>query len=208
MSVDNDIVNSLDALRLAHEQAIDMLVPHLSEGEGEDDGYDDYGYDYGQEMLGGDSDWLDHASASGAGSVLSHASSLPLGASALSTPPSSAAAQGGGGGVKAKTKPLAGLRLQPQFNLDSAGKLLTRFREVMLAHFHCVVVGEEDTVATMAKERPFVLLALLAAASGSRTLQGHSLYDEEFRKVLGLKFVAGGERTLELLQGLVIYISW
>src|SRR5690606_4115864 len=113
---------SLDALRLAHDQAIDRLVPHLSEGEGEDD----YGYDYDQEMMGGgDCDWLDHASASGAGSVLSHASSLPLGASALSTPPSSAAAQEGGGGAKAKVRPLAGLRLQPQFNLDSAGKLLT-----------------------------------------------------------------------------------
>jgi hypothetical protein len=71
-----------------------------------------------------------------------------------------------------------------------------------------VVVKEDETVASMARERPFVLLAVLAAASGSRTLQGHSLYDEEFRKILGLKFVAGGERSLELLQGLVVYIAW
>ncbi|KAK4155340.1 hypothetical protein C8A00DRAFT_13627 [Chaetomidium leptoderma] len=233
MPAEDDITDSLEALRLTHEKAIDMLVPNVSEGEEEEEednnyGYDDYGGDgrygdYDQEMC--DHDWLDQqevTSTSVAGSVLSHASSLPLGASALSTPPSSVVglgqsqsqslgAQGqqqGGEGPKTKSRTLASLRLQPQFNLDSAGKLLETFRKVMLSHFHCVVVGEGDTVAGMAKERPFVLLAVLAAASGSRTLQGHSLYDEEFRKILGLKFVAGGERTLELLQGLVVYIAW
>jgi len=53
-----------------------------------------------------------------------------------------------------------------------------------------------------------VLLAILASASGCRTVQGHGLYDEEFRKVLGLKYVAGGERCLEMLQGLLVYCAW
>lgn len=227
MPADDDITDSLEALRLTHEQALNMLAPDVSEGD-DDEEEEQEGYDYDQEMMtaaGGDYDWLDQASVSGVGSssVLSHASSLPVGASALSTPPSSVVTQaqsrpqgeaqgqpgqGQGDGPKAKSRTLASLRLQPQFNLDSAGKLLETFRGLMLNHFHCVVVREEDTVAGMAKERPFVLLAVLAAASGSRTLQGHSLYDEEFRKVLGLKFVAGGERTLELLQGLVVYIAW
>lgn len=100
------------------------------------------------------------------------------------------------------------LGLQPEFNLDSAAGLFDTFRRAMLGHFHCVEIGADETVASMARERPFVLLALLAAASGCRTLQGHSLYDGEFRKILGLKFVAGGERSLELLQGLVIYVAW
>ncbi|CAP67603.1 uncharacterized protein PODANS_1_14960, partial [Podospora anserina S mat+] len=145
------------------------------------------------------------------GSVISsHASSLPIGASALSTPPSSTTtAATTGTRSKQKSRMVASLGLQPQFNVDSAGKLLQTFTGVMLNHFHCLVIDpERDTVASLAKERPFVLLAVLAAASGSRTLQGHSLYDEEFRKILGLKFVAGGERSLELLQGLVVYIAW
>ncbi|KAH6854889.1 hypothetical protein B0I37DRAFT_42122 [Chaetomium sp. MPI-CAGE-AT-0009] len=219
MSAEDDIADSMEALRLTHEQGIDLLVPNVSEGD-DDDYYDyDHDNDNGDREMG-DYDWLDQASVSGVGSVLSHASSLPVGASALSTPPSSAAApapaapQGPSGGraqgeaAKGKSRTLASLRLQPQFNLDSAGKLLDTFREVMMSHFHCVVLKADETVASMAKDRPFVLLAVLAAASGSSTLQGHSLYDEEFRKILGLKFVAGGERTIELLQGLVIYIAW
>ncbi|EAQ89619.1 hypothetical protein CHGG_06238 [Chaetomium globosum CBS 148.51] len=221
MSPEDDIADSMEALRLTHEMGIDALVPNVSEG---DDDADYYDYDEHPDHEMGDYDWLDQASVSGVGSVLSGASSLPVGASALSTPPSSAYQQQGqqqqgqglsggqsqsqGEGAKGKSRTLASLRLQPQFNLDSAGKLLETFRGEMMSHFHCVVLREEETVAGMAKDRPFVLLAILAAASGSSTLQGHSLYDEEFRKILGLKFVAGGERTIELLQGLVIYIAW
>ncbi|KAH6630480.1 hypothetical protein B0J18DRAFT_102601 [Chaetomium sp. MPI-SDFR-AT-0129] len=248
MSLDDDITDSLEGLRLTHRQVIDLLSPDSDDEEQDDADGDDYDSQQHQHGYGPD-DWLDRSSTSGVGSaapssssILSHASSsLPLGASALSTPPSSSGTFLGvpsphnhqrTGAPRSEpeqpptTKPgnnsrsssnsrrppkqrtLASLRLQPQFNLDSAGHLLESFREVMLDHLHCVVVREDETVSSMAKDRPFVLLAVLAAASGSRTMQGHTLYDEEFRKVLGLKFVAGGERTMELLQGLVVYMAW
>lgn len=63
-------------------------------------------------------------------------------------------------------------------------------------------------LSSLARARPFVLLAMLAAASSARSLQGHGLYDQEFRKVLGLKLVSGGERSVELLVGLLIYCAW
>lgn len=78
----------------------------------------------------------------------------------------------------------------------------------MLPYFPCITLGADETVKSLARERPFVLLAILACTSGNHSLQGHRLYDEEFRKVLGLKVVAGGERSLELLQGLLIYCAW
>lgn len=78
----------------------------------------------------------------------------------------------------------------------------------MLVHYPVIVLKPDETVASLAASRPFVLLSILAAASGSRTLQGHTLYDDEFRKVLGLKFVASGERSMELLQGILIYCAW
>lgn len=39
-------------------------------------------------------------------------------------------------------------------------------------------------------------------------VQKHALYDDEFRKALGLKYGSGGERSLELLQGILIYCAW
>lgn len=101
-----------------------------------------------------------------------------------------------------------GLGIQPQFNLDSAESLLRSFRTGMLPHFPCIFLSDEASVASLARGSPFVLLTILAAASGTHMLQGHSLYDDEFRKVLGLKSVASGERSLELLQGLLIYCAW
>lgn len=201
MPADDDVTDSFDSLRLTHENSVNDLVPFISSEE------DNADADGGGMM---EYDWLNNdgqASACGSSVISSHASSLPVGASAFSTPPSSVS-HGLSRPQKQKSRMVASLGLQPQFNLDSAGKLLSTFTRVMLDRFHCVAITESDTVASLAQERPFVLLAVLAAASGSRTLQGHSLYDEEFRKILGLKYVAGGERSLELLQGLVVYVAW
>ncbi|KAG8167940.1 hypothetical protein KVR01_003629 [Diaporthe batatas] len=98
--------------------------------------------------------------------------------------------------------------IQPRFNLESATSLLESFRNGMLPYFPVIRLPIDATVQSLSKDKPFVLLAILAAASGGRNMQGHSLYDEEFRKVLGLKFVSGGERSLELLAGLQIYCAW
>lgn len=116
----------------------------------------------------------------------------------MSTPTSS---------VSSASRPLVNLGIKPQFNLESAEKLLQTFRS-MLPSCPCIELGKDVNVQTMARDTPFVLLAILAATSCSTSLQGHCLYDEEFRKVLGLKFVTGCERTLELLQGILVYCAW
>ncbi|KAL7941265.1 hypothetical protein V8C42DRAFT_335242 [Trichoderma barbatum] len=103
--------------------------------------------------------------------------------------------------------PTPNLHAKPSFNLASAESLLTSFRS-MLCHFPCLLLPPDVSVSLLASTQPFVLLAILAAASGSRTIQGNSLYDEEFRKILGLKFVSCGERTVEILQGILIYCAW
>jgi len=243
------ISDTFEDLRLAHENFIGYLAPG-ADSAGSDDEYDYYNPD--EPMAGGERDWLP-STASHAGSSVSHASSLPLGASALSTPPSSVAPSRTVGTASACPIPSSSssssssrpqrtvanaLGVRPQFNLDSATSLLATFRDsmsplpipilplplprypyhkrsqppnplpVMLPHFPCVVLSPEATVSDLARERPFVLLAVLAVASSTRTLQGHSLYDEEFRKILGLKIVAGGERSIELLEGLIVYVAW
>lgn len=106
-----------------------------------------------------------------------------------------------------QSKPVESLHRKPQFNLASAESLLSAFR-LMLLHFPCISLPDDATVPRLAATSPFALLGILATTSGSKTIQGHSLYDEEFRKVLGLKLVAGGETSLDLLQGILIYCAW
>lgn len=203
-----DLAGNLESLRCSHEMFVDNLLP----GDDDYQSYSSYSDGEGETF----SSHQQAGSVAGASSA-SHASSLPVGASALSTPPSSLSDGAGKGKRKGA---LASLGVRPQFNLDSAEKLLAEFESRMLPHFPAVAPSfaidqdrdvegrEESRVPKLAQSKPFVLLAILAAASGSRTLQGHSLYDDEFRKVLGLKFVAGGERSLELLQGLMVYTAW
>lgn len=133
----------------------------------------------------------------------SHSHSSPSGTS--SSPSTDAAAGAAGPFSEGSNSPpptvsISSIGLRPQFNLDSASHLLDCFRQ-MLPHFPCIVLPPDATVQSLAKSRPFVLLAILSVASGAASLQGHTLYDDEFRKILGLKFVAGGERSVELLQG-------
>jgi hypothetical protein len=203
-----DLADNMESLRARHETYLDDLLPPASD---EYASYSEYTDDEVEETA---SSRCRPGSIAGTSSA-SHASSLPVGASALSTPPSSLSI-GAAGAQGKKKSAMASLGVRPQFNRDSAEKLLAEFETRMLLHFPAVAPpfmpgqsGEAGfTVPNLAQTKPFVLLAILAAASGSRTLQGHSLYDDEFRKILGLKFVAGGERSIELLQGLVVYTAW
>ncbi|KAI1263825.1 hypothetical protein F5Y18DRAFT_117245 [Xylariaceae sp. FL1019] len=113
----------------------------------------------------------------------------------------------GSTGSSKRSKLVHDMSIKPRFNLDSASRLLPLFQK-MLPHVPLMVLPADSDVRTLARAKPFVLLAILATTSSSSSLQGYSLYDEEFRKVLGLKFVAGAERSIELLQGLLIYCSW
>lgn len=112
-----------------------------------------------------------------------------------------------GAAARCVSRPVSSLGIKPRFNLESAEKLLESFR-AMLSSSPCIALPEDADVRSLARDMPFVLLSLLAVTSCSTSLQGHSLYDEEYRKVLALKFVAGGERSIELLQGIMIYCSW
>ncbi|RYP93142.1 hypothetical protein DL770_000716 [Monosporascus sp. CRB-9-2] len=126
----------------------------------------------------------------------------------LSRTPSSMTTASSSARSSRRQVPLGQLGIQPQFNLDSAERLLTTFRDTLLPHCPSVALPDGADVRSLARDMPFVLLAILAVTSCSTSLQGHSLYDEEFRKVLGLKFVTSSERSLEMLQGLLIYCSW
>ncbi|KAL2203067.1 hypothetical protein CC79DRAFT_1197623 [Sarocladium strictum] len=96
---------------------------------------------------------------------------------------------------------------QPLFDVASAETLLNSFRSTV-SYLPFIKLPSDVTVAHLNFTKPFVLLAILTVASGAKMVQKHALYEDEFRKALSLKYVAGGEKNLELLQGVLIYCAW
>ncbi|KAI1433578.1 hypothetical protein GGR50DRAFT_705325 [Xylaria sp. CBS 124048] len=197
MPVDEEPISEFEALRLRHESYIDNLV---FDGDEDDEQQQQQQQQQQKQQTGADRlTYLGEQRPFSFADMSSSSPSVSLSGTSSSLSGSTMASQ--------RSKPLANLAIKPQFNLESATKLLACFRG-MLPHMPCLVLPEDATVRSLARDSPFVLLAILAVTSSSTSLQGHSLYDEEFRKVFGLKFVAGGERSLELLQGILIYCAW
>lgn len=98
------------------------------------------------------------------------------------------------------------LLLECGLSIDAADGFLNRFR-TMTSYFPFFVVPTNANVLTMCKERPFVLVAALAAATSS---------DRKLQNTLGEKFRTGAlhtimvhnERSLDLLNGMLVYLAW
>lgn len=106
-----------------------------------------------------------------------------------------------------QSHPISDIWRQPLFDMASAESLLNTFKS-MVNYLPFIVFPDDSPISYLATTRPFTLLSILTVASGSRMVQKHALYDDEFRKALGLKYISGGEKSLELLQGLLIYCAW
>ena len=63
------------------------------------------------------------------------------------------------------------------------------------------------TVSSMRHERPFLLLNVLTMAA-QRYQELQIVLEKEVREVLGSKIISEGEQSLDLLQGLMVYLAW
>jgi hypothetical protein len=77
----------------------------------------------------------------------------------------------------------------------------------MAEYFPFVQVPENATVTHLSEDKPFLLLAIFAVASSHEKALQKSLGDE-LRKALCSKVILYGEKSLDLLQGLLIYLAW
>lgn len=95
---------------------------------------------------------------------------------------------------------------QRKLNLQQAEQLLEIFRRKSV-NFPFVLIPEDATVPKMSRNSPFLLLAIFtAAASSDPTLRFQM--DQEFRRILSAKVVVDGQKSLDFLQGLLIYLAW
>jgi hypothetical protein len=91
-------------------------------------------------------------------------------------------------------------------SIGRARELLLAFR-TMSSFFPFVVVPEKATVQSLARDSPFLLLAILTVASGMNMYMQYQL-DHELRHVLSMELVVEGKRSLDFIQGLLVYVAW
>ncbi|PCH07273.1 Transcription factor [Penicillium occitanis (nom. inval.)] len=84
--------------------------------------------------------------------------------------------------------------------------LLDRFRG-MACYFPFVQLSKTWTAASMAEDRPFLLLAAVAAAS-SKCCHLQDALIRQFKECLSKRAVIAGEKDLDLLQGLLVHLAW
>jgi hypothetical protein len=90
--------------------------------------------------------------------------------------------------------------------IDQAEELLQQFHGIK-HFFPFVVIPEEATIKSLSRNSPFLLLAMLCAAS-KKDIQLVYLLDHEFKRVLSEKIICEGRKSLDFLQGLLVYIAW
>ncbi|CAI7582779.1 unnamed protein product [Penicillium palitans] len=84
--------------------------------------------------------------------------------------------------------------------------LLDRFRG-MVSYFPFVRLSDTWTAASMAEDRPFLLLAVVAAAS-SKYCHLQDALIRQLKESLSQRVIIAGEKDLDLLQGLLVHLAW
>jgi hypothetical protein len=93
------------------------------------------------------------------------------------------------------------------FAVEEAEALLAAFKTEMVSNFPFVIIPPEMTAQRLHNEKPFLFMNIMAAASyRDMTRQRH--LGEDVMKYICDHVVLRGEKSLELLQGILIFLSW
>ena len=90
---------------------------------------------------------------------------------------------------------------------ELAEVLFTRYTKEMTPHLPAVVFPPSMTAATLRKTRPYLFLAIMAIAS-SEMAQLQRQLANEVTHLIAEKLVINGEKSVELVQALLITVIW
>lgn len=97
-------------------------------------------------------------------------------------------------------------RKRPHLTMNQVNQMVQSFHH-RNACFPFVALSEDATAETMCKEWPFLLLSILVVSSSGDPVLQRSL-DERFRKVLATRIVMQGEKSLDYVRGILVYLAW
>ncbi|KAF5635693.1 c6 zinc finger domain protein [Fusarium sp. NRRL 25303] len=92
-------------------------------------------------------------------------------------------------------------------SVQQADLLLADYRETFAPMFPYVIIPEGVTSLALQQTSPMLLLAIFATTSWKlRGQQDH--LNQVFLKAIGTKLVLEGDRDMDLLRGLMVYLNW
>ncbi|EXJ84208.1 hypothetical protein A1O3_04875 [Capronia epimyces CBS 606.96] len=83
---------------------------------------------------------------------------------------------------------------------------LRRFREEMIPFIPYIYLPPDTTALQLRDTYPFFWLAVMSVAS--KSFKTRSSLGKQARKIIAQKVVAGDERSLDLLFGILTYVTW
>lgn len=89
-------------------------------------------------------------------------------------------------------------------DVDEANQLLANF-VVTSAEFPLIVLPFEAGLECLRWERPCLLLAVLTACARDHL---QTQLEVEFRKMLADRVILRAEKNIDLLQGLLVFLTW
>jgi hypothetical protein len=92
-------------------------------------------------------------------------------------------------------------------SLEKAENLLSCYRSMSQHHFPYVLLPDGISLSQLRRERPFLLQAILTVSSWKNRHQ-QLVLEEQLLKDFGVRFFVECEKTLEILQALLVYLAW
>ena len=92
-------------------------------------------------------------------------------------------------------------------SLEKADSLLELYKIAMEGHFPFIVLSNRVAVHDLRRDKPFVFLAVLAAASYEDVKLQRAL-DKRFKQSVMQRMLLGGEVSFDLFQGLLVSCAW
>lgn len=92
-------------------------------------------------------------------------------------------------------------------SLEKATELFRRYTDGMAHHLPAVVFPPGITVDEMRRNHPVTFLSILSAAA-SQTSMLQSKFQTELMAVFGYKVFMTGEKNIDVVQALIIAVSW
>ena len=97
-------------------------------------------------------------------------------------------------------------RIKEVLTPEEVEKCLLRYRSIYPVYFPFVVVSNDWTLQSMMRHSPTLLLAILTTMCNSTNMQ--KTLDSGFREVVSERVLVRGEKSLDILQGLLVYLAW